>query len=61
MFHDEDVAYATGLNRAGVACELHVYPGCFHGSQSFVADHPTSQRWVADEEAFLARALAGEV
>ena len=61
MFHDEDVAYATELNRAGVHCELHVYPGCFHGSQGFVADHPTSQRWVADEEDFLARALAGNL
>jgi acetyl esterase/lipase len=61
MFHDEDIAYATALNRAGVACELHVYPGAFHGSQGFVVDHPTSKRWVADEEAFLARALAGEV
>lgn len=59
MFMDEDIAYATALNRAGVACELHVYPGAFHGSQGFVVDHPTSQRWVADEQAFLARALAG--
>ncbi len=61
MFHDEDIAYATALNRAGVACELHVYPGAFHGSQGFVIDHPMSKRWIADEEAFLARALAGEV
>lgn len=59
MFMDEDIAYATALNRDGVACELHVYPGAFHGSQGFVVDHPTSQRWVADEQAFLARALAG--
>lgn len=58
MFMDEDIAYATALNRDGVACELHVYPGAFHGSQGFVVDHPTSQRWVADEQAFLARALA---
>ena len=61
MFHDENIAYATALNRAGVSCELHVYPGAFHASQNFVTDHPMSQRWVADEEAFLARALAGEV
>lgn len=59
MFLDEDIAYATALNRAGVACELHIYPGAFHGSQGFVVDHPMSQRWVADEEAFLARALSG--
>lgn len=60
MFMDEDIAYATALNRDGVACELHVYPGAFHGSQGFVADHPTSHRWVADEQAWLARALAGD-
>jgi len=59
MFMDEDIAYATALNQAGVACELHVYPGAFHGSQGFVAEHPMSQRWVADEDAFLARALNG--
>jgi acetyl esterase/lipase len=61
MFHDEAVAYATALNRNGVHCELHVYPGAFHLSQSFVVDHPLSQRWIADEQAFLARALWGEV
>jgi acetyl esterase/lipase len=61
MFHDEDVAYATALNRAGVACELHVYPGAFHASNGFLPDHPTSIRWAADEESFIARCLAGQV
>ncbi|MGA9276681.1 alpha/beta hydrolase [Ilumatobacter sp.] len=60
MFHDEDVAYATALNRAGVACELHVYPGAFHASNGFLPDHPTSVRWVADENSFIARCLSGE-
>ena len=60
MFYDEDVAYSTALNRAGVPCELRVYPGAFHGSNGFVVDHPVTKRWVADEEDFLARALAGE-
>lgn len=58
MFHDEDVAYATALNRAGVACELHVYPGAFHASNGFMPDHPTSVRWAADEAAFIDRCLA---
>ena len=59
MFHDEDIAYASALNRAGVACELRVYPGAFHASQNFVVKHPMSQRWIADQDAFLARALTG--
>lgn len=59
MFHDEDVAYATALNRAGVPCELHVYPGAFHASNGFVPDHPTSVRWQADEAAFIERCLNG--
>ena len=61
MFVDEDIAYATALNRAGVACELHIYPGAFHGSNGFVAEHPTSMRWAAEEDDFLARALSGNV
>jgi len=31
LFVDEDIAYARRLNHAGVATELHVYPGGFHG------------------------------
>ncbi|MDF7776115.1 alpha/beta hydrolase [Sphingomonas sp. AOB5] len=30
LFVDEDIAYAARLIRAGVATELHVYPGGFH-------------------------------
>ena len=59
LFLDEDVQYALELQRAGVSCELHVYPGQFHGSNLFVADHPTSVRWAADEADFVTRALAG--
>ncbi len=57
LFLDEDVAYARALLEAGVAAELRVYPGAFHGSQSFLVDHPLSQRWQADEEAFIKRTL----
>lgn len=57
MFLDEDIAYAVALNRAGTPCELHVYPGAFHASPGFLPDHPTSMRWAAGEEQFLATCL----
>ncbi|MEM9562259.1 MAG: alpha/beta hydrolase [Actinomycetota bacterium] len=59
LFLDEDMSYARALMTAGVPVDLHVYPGAFHGSQSFAVDHPTSIRWNADEDAALARAFAG--
>jgi acetyl esterase/lipase len=31
LFADEDIAYARRLIHAGVATELHIYPGAFHG------------------------------
>lgn len=31
LFADEDIAYARRLLHAGVATELHIYPGAFHG------------------------------
>jgi len=33
LFLEEDLEYARRLTRAGVAVELHVYPGAFHGYQ----------------------------
>jgi triacylglycerol lipase len=33
LFLEEDLEYARRLTRAGVAVELHVYPGAFHGFQ----------------------------
>jgi acetyl esterase/lipase len=61
MFLDEDVAYATALTRAGVSCELHVYPGAFHASNKMLPDHPTSIRWHRDEDDFISRCLAGQL
>lgn len=59
LFLDEDVSYAQALGRAGVAAELHVYPGAFHGSNTFVSRSPLSKRWRDDEWAALDRALNG--
>ena len=58
-FVDEDIAYAQALLHAGVPCELHVYPGAFHGSNFMVPNSDTAQRWHRDEMAALHRALNG--
>ena len=31
LFHDEDVAYGQRLRDCGVACEVYIVPGAFHG------------------------------
>jgi acetyl esterase/lipase len=54
---DEGVLYALKLMQAGVATELHCYPGTFHGS-SLVASAQVSQREAADTVAALRRGLA---
>ena len=58
-FHDEDVAYATRLNQAGVPAELHVYPGVPHG---MTVDTTTSvgQQATRDALEFLRRQFATE-
>ncbi len=40
LFHDEDVDYAERLQAAGVACELHVEPGMYHGADQIVVKAP---------------------
>ncbi len=60
MFVDEDVTYAQRLLQAGVRTELHVYPGCFHGSDGWVPKAPMSRRWRRDELEAL-RAVLCEV
>jgi acetyl esterase/lipase len=37
LFHDEDVDYATRLERDGVPCELHVVPGMYHAADGLAA------------------------
>ena len=56
-FRDEDIAYAQRLMQAGVACELLVTPGAFHGSEQYNLKAPTSQRINAARFAAIGRAL----
>jgi triacylglycerol lipase len=55
-FLDEDVEYALRLNRVGVPCELHVYPGACHGYHMAVDSEITAQSH-HDEQQWLARQI----
>jgi len=54
---DEAVDYALRLMRAGVAAELHVFPGTCHGFDSLLPDWETSQRLFEMQGAALRKAL----
>jgi acetyl esterase/lipase len=53
---DEGVEYALKLMQAGIATELHSFPGTFHGS-SLLASAQVSQRESSEMFAVLRRAL----
>jgi acetyl esterase/lipase len=62
-FRDEGTAYADALWRAGGEAELHVWPGAFHGFDSYAPDAAVSRdareartRWL---RRILARGAAG--
>lgn len=57
VFRDESVAYAQALMKAGVACELHVYPGLYHGSDMFNPAAESSRDMAAERFSALKRAL----
>lgn len=57
VFLDEDVDYALRLAHAGVPVELHVYPCAFHGFEGLAPTASISQRFVADRDEALKRAL----
>ncbi len=57
VFRDEDIEYATRLMQAGVATELHVYPGAFHGWDMSAPTSGSAKRMIADRMSALARAL----
>ncbi|MDT5018873.1 MAG: acetyl esterase [Mycobacterium sp.] len=54
---DEAVDYARRLMRAGVATELHLYPGTCHGFDSLLPDWETSHRLFELQGSALRRAL----
>lgn len=54
---DEAVDYALQLMWAGVATELHVFPGTCHGFDSLLPEWETSQRLFELQGAALRRAL----
>ncbi len=58
---DEAVDYAVRLMRAGVATELHVFPGTCHGFDAFVPEWETSRQLYAMQGAALRRAFAAAI
>jgi acetyl esterase/lipase len=58
LFLDENLDYALRLTREGVATELHVYPGAFHGFQS-AAHTRIARKANADSRDALAQFLNG--
>ncbi len=57
VFRDEDVAYALGIWAAGGDCELHVWPGGFHGVDSFAPQAQLSIAMVEARNRWLTRML----
>jgi acetyl esterase len=55
---DEGIEYAQRLMQAGVAAELHHYPGTFHGASGAGAGTAIAARMVNDRLAALGRAYA---
>ena len=59
LFVDESIDYAKRLIQAGVAAELHIFPGAFHGSELMLPEAEISRRWLATQKAALRQALHG--
>jgi acetyl esterase/lipase len=57
VFRDENIEYARRLLEAGVATELHVYPGAPHGFEGFAPNAEVSRRFIRDIDDALRRAM----
>ena len=56
---DEGIEYATRLTRAGVGCELHLFPGTFHGFDIVCARSALGSRALEEQAVALRRAVTG--
>ncbi len=57
VFRDEDVAYASGIWAAGGECELHVWPGGFHGFDNLAPHARLSAAMFEARDRWLSRML----
>ncbi|MFD4377377.1 alpha/beta hydrolase [Streptomyces sp. NPDC058486] len=57
LFRDEAVSYADRLWRAGGRAELHVWPGAYHGFDTFAPGAALSREATAARTAWLRRTL----
>lgn len=57
VFRDENIQYAARLLQAGVATELHVYPGAYHGWDQVAPTADASMRMIDERICALRRAL----
>jgi acetyl esterase/lipase len=58
VFRDEDVAYASQIWADGGVCELHVWPGGYHGFDLTAPDAALSLAMIETRNAWLRRTLA---
>jgi acetyl esterase/lipase len=57
-FRDEDIDYAARIWREGGDCELHVWPGGFHGFDMFLPEAALSKKARAVRQDWVRRLLA---